>query len=124
MKPGLPRRLLGWMVPSGSCAAVGTFSGNARAAAGMLKAIQCSASAEPLFGATSGSCMISAKLAVPAGTLSQLRAGDTGVVVLAWVYLSGMTPPSVNAELVSVMGVTGGGAAGACADANSAAPVS
>ena len=80
----------------------------------MLNAIQCSTSVEPLFSATSGSCMISAKLIVPAGALSQLKAGDTGVA-LAWVYLSGMTAPSANAALVSVMGVTGGGVAGVCA---------
>src|SRR5579863_958139 len=105
------------MVPSANCAVVGTFSGSARAVAGMLNAIQCSTSAEPLFGAVSGSCMINAKLIVPAGTLSQLKAGDTGVV-LAWVYLSGMTAPSANAVMVSVMGVTGGGAAGVCAKAD------
>src|SRR5690348_5097045 len=82
----------------------------------MLKAIQCSTSAEPLFSATSGSCMMSEKLMVPAGTLSQLRAGDTGAV-LAWVYLSGMTPPSAKAELVRTMGVGGEAAGAGCANA-------
>src|SRR5262249_50392508 len=101
----------GWMVPSGSEAVVGTFSGSPRAVAGILNAIQCRTSPVPLFSATSGSCMISAKLMVPAGTFSQLKAGETGDV-LAWVYLSGMTAPSAKAELVSVMGVGGGGDAG------------
>src|SRR5579871_771999 len=82
----------------------------------MLNAIQCSTSAEPLFGAVSGSCMISAKLRVPAGTFSQLKAGDTGAV-LAWVYLSGMTAPSAKAELVKVIGVGGGAAGAGCAQA-------
>src|SRR5215469_7962740 len=103
MKPGLPRRLLGWTVPSGSPAVVGTFSGSDRAVAGILNAIQCSTSVEPLFGAVSGSCMMSAKLMVPVGALSQLKAGDTGVVLLACVYLSGMTPPSAKAVLLNVM---------------------
>src|ERR1700749_3083949 len=114
MKPGVPRRLLGWTVPSARLAVVGTFSGKDRAVAGILNAIQCSTSAEPLFGAVSGSCMMGAKLMVPAGTFSQLKAGDTGMV-LACVYLSGMTAPSAKAELVRVMGVGGAAAGAGCA---------
>ena len=59
--------------------------------------------------------MIRAKLWVPAGAFSQASAGEIGDGE-AWVYLSGMTPPSVKDELVNVMGV-GGGVAGVWAGA-------
>src|ERR1700743_907399 len=73
----------------------------------MLNAIQCSTSSTPLRGAVSGSCMISAKLWVAAGALSHASAGDTGDGEF-WVYLSGMTPPSVKDVLVNVMGAERG----------------
>ena len=57
--------------------------------------------------ATSGSRMFSTKLTVPAGTFVHVSAGDT--CSPACVYLSGITPPSGNAVVVSVRG----GAAGA-----------
>src|ERR1700727_2643837 len=108
MKPGWPPRLFGWTVPSGSVGWLGTPSGSACVLAGMLNAIQCSTSSTRLRGAVSGSCMMSVKLCVAAGAFSQDNAGETGEGE-AWVYLSGMTAPSVKDVLVNVMG--GGGAA-------------
>src|SRR5215472_13536309 len=95
------------MVPSGSVGSVGTPSGSECTPAGILNAIQCSTSSTPLRGATSGSCMIKAKLCVPGGVFSQESAGDTGDGE-ACVYLSGMTPPSVKEELVNIMGMAAG----------------
>ena len=46
---------------------------------------------------------MSAKLCVPAGVLVQASAGEIGAV-LAWVYLSGITPPSAKDELVRPIG--------------------
>src|SRR5258707_12373916 len=79
----------------------------------MLKAAQCSTSLVVCWSAVSGSSTTSAKLCVPAGGLVQASAGETGAAT-AWVYLSGMMPPSVKDELVRPIGV-GGGAAGAAA---------
>src|SRR5688572_23235360 len=56
--------------------------------------------------------MFSTKLTVPAGTFAHVSAGDT--CSPAWVYLSGITPPSGNAVVVSVRGGAAGAAAGAC----------
>src|SRR5579862_5744194 len=52
--------------------------------------------------ATSGSCMIRTKLAVLAGTLVHSSFGETGVST-DWVYLAGISEPSANAGLVSVI---------------------
>src|SRR5665213_2188577 len=88
----------------------------------MLNAIQCNTSSTPLRGAVSGSCMMSVKLWVAAGALSQANAGEMGDGE-AWVYLSGMTAPSVKDVLVNVMGVGGGGGAAFCAWASTLAPI-
>jgi hypothetical protein len=64
--------------------------------------------------------MIKAKLTVAAGAFCQLSWGETGDGE-AWVYLSGMTLPSVNDVLVKVIGV--GGGAAFCAKANPPAPI-
>src|SRR5471032_1206899 len=126
MKPGCLPKLLGWTVPSARVGVVGTPSGSAETVAGMLNAIQCKMSVELWPGAVSGSCMIRVKLWVPAGALVQESCGEIGAGT-AWVYLSGMMPPSAKDELVSPIGV-GGGVAGACAKAgpadNSTAPIS
>ncbi|HYU78613.1 MAG TPA: hypothetical protein VEK56_06490 [Vicinamibacterales bacterium] len=67
----------------------------------MLKTIQCSTSSVLRFSATSGSCMISANVAVFGGTLVHSSFGETGFGS-ACVYLLGMTPPSSKAGVVSV----------------------
>src|SRR5690349_3902091 len=110
MKPFFLPVFRGWTVPSGSDASLGTPSGSDVAVAGMLKAAQCSTSLVVRWSAVSGSSTTRAKLWVPAGALVQARAGETGAGT-AWVYLSGMMPPSVKEELVRPIGV-GGGAAG------------
>src|SRR5579863_331938 len=107
------------MVPSGNVAWLGTPSGSELALAGMLKAAQCSTSLVLCANAVSGSSTTTAKLWVPGGALVQESCGDTGAE-LTWLYLSGMTPPSVKDVLVRPIG--GGGVVGAfCASAGTAA---
>ena len=110
MKPFFLPVFSGCTVPSGRLATLGTPSGSEVAVPGMLKAIQCSTSLVVFCMATSGSCMIRAKLCVPFGTSVQDRWGETGAA-LAWVYLSGMTAPSAKDELLRPMRL----GAGACA---------
>src|SRR4051794_40026680 len=111
MKPFFLPVLTGWMVPSGKVAAFGTFSGSEVVVAGILKAAQCSTSLVGCCSAVSGSSTIKAKLWVPGGALVQDSSGEIGDG-LAWVYLSGMTPPSAKELLVRPIG-GGGGVAGA-----------
>src|ERR1700733_12118841 len=88
------RMPLAWMVPSGNLASVGRPPASPRAVPGILKTSQCRTSSGVLFRALSGSCMISTKLAVLAGTLVHSSLGDGEVGPAAWVNLSGMMPPS------------------------------
>jgi hypothetical protein len=63
---------------------------------------------EPLLSTGSGSCISRTKLWVPGGTCDQLSAGETALAPAAWVYLSGMTPPSSQAVVVINSGGTCG----------------
>src|SRR5215469_7397857 len=111
---------MGWMVPSGSVGWLGKPSGSEVALAGMLKAAQCSTSLVLCCSAVSGSSTISAKLCVPGGALVQESCGDTGAE-LAWLYLSGMTPPSAKDVLVRPIGRGGGDVGAFCASAGTVA---
>src|SRR5215469_13285954 len=107
------------MVPSESVGWLGTPSGSEVMLAGMLKAAQCSTSLVLCCSAVSGSSTTIAKLWVPGGALVQDSSGDTGAE-LAWLYLSGMTPPSAKDVLMRPIG-GGGGVVGAfCASAGTA----
>src|ERR1700733_8782357 len=113
-------RFNAWIDPSAICACAGIPSGNSRAVPGILKTIQCRTSSVVLLSDVSGSCRINAKLTTPSGTLLHASLGETAAPFsAAWVYLLGITPPSSNAVVVSVIPglVIGGGAAGVCATA-------
>src|SRR5262245_39309493 len=71
---------------------------------------------EPLANTGSGSCISSTKLCVPGGTCDHWSAGETALGPAACVYLSGMTPPSCQADVVSKSGGVAGPRppAGAC----------
>src|SRR4029079_13108482 len=76
----------------------GTFSCSPVALPGMFQISQCVMSIfEPLCSTGSGSCISSTKLGVPGGTCDHLSSGDGAVGPAAWVYLSGITPPSSHA---------------------------
>src|SRR5580692_2330758 len=111
---------MGWMVPSGSVGWLATPSGSDMVLAGILKAAQCSTSLVLCCSAVSGSSTITAKLWVAAGALVQESCGDTGDG-LTWLYLSGMTPPSLKDVLVRPIGGGGGGVGAFCASAGTAA---
>src|ERR1700761_9100705 len=109
------------MLPSGRRALLGTPSGSDVVPAGMLKISQCRLSGPAARGMVSRSCMMMARAPVLAGAPVQDKAGDTGLED-APVYLSGMTPPSWNEELVTTSGAglvpgTGGWTIGLCASA-------
>src|ERR1700694_1685372 len=95
------------MLPSASVAPCGTCSGSPVAVPGMFQTSQCSWSSVVPFDATSGSCISSTKLAVPAGALVHFSSGD--ICSPACVYLAGISVPSAHPLVVNVMG----GAAGA-----------
>src|SRR5262249_18138193 len=63
---------------------------------------------DPLLSTGSGSCMSRTKLCVPAGTCDHFSSGDGEVGPAAWVYLSGMTPPSSHADEVMMSGGVAG----------------
>src|ERR1700680_2477635 len=80
----------------------------------MLKMIQCRTSPVFFWSATSGSCRIKAKVTVPGGTLVHSNLGETALGSDC-VYLAGISPPSENAEVVSVNPGGGGILALSCA---------
>src|SRR5262249_24673667 len=82
-------------------------SANSRADPGILKTSQWRTSSVFLCTATSGSCMISAKVIVFAGTLVHCRRGETGFGSDC-VNLAGISPPSANAVVVRVNPGPGG----------------
>src|SRR6185436_14393963 len=96
-------------MPSGKVVTVG----------GIFQTSQCNWSSVVRLRETSRSCMCSTKLCVAGGALVHVRAGE--IWSPAWVYLGGMTAPSWNAVLVSVIAGAGGPPArcpppaGACA---------
>src|SRR5580698_6534988 len=81
------------MVPSGSFGSADCPPVSSVAVPGMLKAIQCVTSSVFFPIATSGSCMSSTKVTVPAGTFFHSSLGETGLGS-ACVNLLGITPPS------------------------------
>src|ERR1700743_2720783 len=83
---------------------MGTFSGKVVVWPGMFHTIQCKLSSEVLFNDRSTSCIQSTKLCVPAGTLVQVRSGETALFPATWVYFKGMTVPSAKAVVVSTIG--------------------
>src|SRR5262245_3109667 len=82
-------------------------SASSRADPGILKTSQWRTSSIFLCIATSGSCMISAKVIVFAGTLVHCRRGETGFGSDC-VNLAGISPPSANAVVVRVNPGPGG----------------
>src|SRR4051794_25874850 len=63
---------------------------------------------DPLLSTGSGSCINRTKLCVPGGTCDHFSSGDGEVGPPACVYLSGITPPSSQADEVMISGGVAG----------------